>query len=750
MNSNPSKYLSIVTCVRRVQDDPNWIHRLCLYVQNLISYCQSYDLNAELIIVDWNPLQCSESIAEVLSWIPNPSSLDLKVIEVPFEIHHQIQNSDQIDFYQYIGVNVGIRRAIGQFVLITSIDLIFSEALIDFLASKSLDSQSYYRANRHDVNLKTLSPSLSLVEQINCCKNNIIRIHTIDGTKEIATSSSTDSSSEEQSRKAAIAKALDEANTVLKSQNQKPHTTASGDFMLMAREAWISLKGYPEIPKSQLYIDGLIVYMASVSGLQQVVLPDPPMRVYHLDHQGTWIADRPNDKLKLGINYQTEYLPWCRQMIQDRKPLDINSSDWGLAGESLPEFKIPKMGDKDSVDTRSPNTPLWVDLGCGSRKSSGYIGVDIVPCPGVDIVADLAQKLPFEDSSVDRIKAHDIIEHLPDKLNTMNEIWRICKPGAKVEILVPSTDGRGAFQDPTHVSFWNINSFFYYCIDYPNYYELGQRYGFKGGFKVLKLENLKKEHEVVYVCADLEVVKPEELKEVEPTLKRPELNQYEQMISVLEKSQQRLYYRDQTPQSLSKLTELVQEHQPTKIIELGSLFGLSLRTWLSTNTQAEIIAIDLSFRYLHLSQKIIPIDLSRVKLLEQDILKTDFSQLWTPQDKVLLYIDAHDQPNVPIMNYLLNHAVPILPRGSIVVVDDLWYSPETLSQQNAQQVVETVVAQGLDPLHPLEVSYAPYWEGGSFLGFLEVIPLLEWINQHQIKLSFSPQIKSVSFKWLPN
>lgn len=743
MNSTRSKYLSIVTCVRRVQDDPTWIHRLCLYVQNLISYSQSYDLKAELIIVDWNPFPSSERIAEVLTWIPNPSSLEIKVIEVPGEVHTQIQNSDQINFYQYIGVNVGIRRAIGQFVLITSIDLLFSESIVEFLAAKNLDPQSYYRANRYDVQLKILSPTLSLAEQIQCCEENIIRIHTIDGTKEIQ-------ASDDRSREVSITKALDDANTVLKSQNQKPHTTASGDFMLMAREAWISLKGYPEIPKSQLYIDGLIVYMASVSGLQQVVLPDPSMRVYHLDHQGTWIADRPNEKLKLGINYQTEYLPWCRQMIQDRKPLDLNSPDWGLARESLPELTIPKIGEKDPVENRLPHTPLWVDLGCGSRKASGYIGVDIVNCPGVDIVADLTQKLPFEDSSVERIKAHDIIEHLPDKLQTMNEIWRIGKPGAKVEILVPSTDGRGAFQDPTHVSFWNINSFFYYCIDYPNYYELGQRYGFKGSFKVLKLENLKKEHEVVYVSAELEVVKSEPLQEIEPTLTGSEGNQSEQMISALEKYQRRLYYRDQTPQSLSKLTELVREHQPTKIIELGSLFGLSLRTWLSTNTQAEIIAIDLSFRYLHLSQKIIPIDLSRVKLLEQDILKTDFSQLWTPQDKVLLYIDAHDQPNVPIMNYLLNHAVPILPRGSIVVVDDLWYSPETLSQKNAQEVVETVVAQGLDPLHPLEVSYAPYWEGGSFLGFLEVIPLLEWINQHQIKLNFSPQIKSVSFKWLPN
>ena len=28
--------------------------------------------------------------------------------------------------------------------------------------------------------------------------------------------------------------------------------------------------------------------------------------------------------------------------------------------------------------------------------------------------------------------------------------------------LTPSTDGRGAYQDPTHVAFYNENSFWYY------------------------------------------------------------------------------------------------------------------------------------------------------------------------------------------------------------------------------------------------------------------------------------------------
>ena len=55
-----------------------------------------------------------------------------------------------------------------------------------------------------------------------------------------------------------------------------------------------------------------------------------------------------------------------------------------------------------------------------------------------------------------------MIEHLRDSLHTMREMYRVLAPGGYAVLSVPSTDGRGAFQDPTHVSFWNENSFLYY------------------------------------------------------------------------------------------------------------------------------------------------------------------------------------------------------------------------------------------------------------------------------------------------
>jgi hypothetical protein len=48
----------------------------------------------------------------------------------------------------------------------------------------------------------------------------------------------------------------------------------------------------------------------------------------------------------------------------------------------------------------------------------------------------------------------------------MAEIHRVLAPGGWAFIEVPSTDGRGAFQDPTHVSYWNENCFLYYTNSY--------------------------------------------------------------------------------------------------------------------------------------------------------------------------------------------------------------------------------------------------------------------------------------------
>ena len=100
-----------------------------------------------------------------------------------------------------------------------------------------------------------------------------------------------------------------------------------------------------------------------------------------------------------------------------------------------------------------------IDLGGRFSCPEGYFSIDL---KDANINCDLNEKWPLPDNSVGVIRAHDILEHLKDPIHVMKEAHRVLVPGGYFMIMVPSTDGRGAYQDPTHVSFWNQNSFFYY------------------------------------------------------------------------------------------------------------------------------------------------------------------------------------------------------------------------------------------------------------------------------------------------
>ncbi|SDN11656.1 glycosyltransferase [Streptomyces wuyuanensis] len=105
---------------------------------------------------------------------------------------------------------------------------------------------------------------------------------------------------------------------------------------------------------------------------------------------------------------------------------------------------------------------LALDLGAAHRKPPGYLGVDQHAGDGVDIVATLPGRLDLPDNSVGLLRAVDFLEHVPAKVPLINELYRLLAPGGMLLTMTPSSDGRGAYQDPTHVAFYNENSFWYY------------------------------------------------------------------------------------------------------------------------------------------------------------------------------------------------------------------------------------------------------------------------------------------------
>lgn len=152
------------------------------------------------------------------------------------------------------------------------------------------------------------------------------------------------------------------------------------------------------------------------------------------------------------------------------------------------------------------NNLALIDLGAAHGKPEGYIGLDLERS---DIRCDLTKGIPLDDNSVGIIRACDFVEHIWDAVSLMNEIHRVLVPGGWAFIDVPSTDGRGAFQDPTHVSFWNQNSFWYYTD--PTYAKYVPR--ITARFQASRVTTWfpsawHKENAIPYVSAQLLALKP--------------------------------------------------------------------------------------------------------------------------------------------------------------------------------------------------------------------------------------------------
>ncbi len=125
---------------------------------------------------------------------------------------------------------------------------------------------------------------------------------------------------------------------------------------------------------------------------------------------------------------------------------------------------------------------MKIDLGCGKNKKEGFVGLDRVNLPGVDIVCDLDKEgIPLKSNSVDEVYSMQFMEHTQDLLKTMEEIWRVCKKNAKVVIAVPYFTSVGAFRDPTHKQFFAYNTFDHFTNTqkFPNFYS-------KAKFKIIK------------------------------------------------------------------------------------------------------------------------------------------------------------------------------------------------------------------------------------------------------------------------
>lgn len=128
--------------------------------------------------------------------------------------------------------------------------------------------------------------------------------------------------------------------------------------------------------------------------------------------------------------------------------------------------------------------PLKLHVGCGRTILPGWINLDISPLPGVDLVADLDncrnQPLTLEDNSIGEFLLSHVLEHIRDAMGLMTELYRVARPQAKMTLRLPYGTSDDAWEDPTHVRPYFINSCLYFSQ--PAYWRAD--YGYTADWEV--------------------------------------------------------------------------------------------------------------------------------------------------------------------------------------------------------------------------------------------------------------------------
>lgn len=114
------------------------------------------------------------------------------------------------------------------------------------------------------------------------------------------------------------------------------------------------------------------------------------------------------------------------------------------------------MNSPDSAESKKK----ILDVGCGWNKTPGAVGIDSNPKTHADVIHDLGDvPYPFSDSEFDEVICRHVIEHVPDVMVLVTELYRITKSGGRITIVTPHYTNPDWPSDPTHRNHFNSYSF---------------------------------------------------------------------------------------------------------------------------------------------------------------------------------------------------------------------------------------------------------------------------------------------------
>ena len=369
-------YISFVLATRNDDHGSNMQEKNRFFVERWSYLAEKYNLSAELIIVEWNPNQSRKKLSEVIEIPKLNKNLSIRIIEVEKKYHEKFTSSKKLDFFQMQAKNVGVRRAKGEFIVCTNIDVIFSENLFQFLSEKKLKSNTVYRTDRYDLNFylyeDTKIEEKKLMQYLTLINKQDYTINVITGEKYYINRplylmiydiikfliwvfpkkliknipnlfkgrfSLRYFISERYKLITKFIIILNDYFLHIFSNlfTKKIHTNACGDFTLMHKDIWYKCSAYYEYDGYSFHIDSILLYKALYKNYNFINLKE---KIFHINHtSGSGFQFQNNELFERLDRNEIPYIDSLKYLkfksLLKKKSTSLNNDNWGIKGENL-------------------------------------------------------------------------------------------------------------------------------------------------------------------------------------------------------------------------------------------------------------------------------------------------------------------------------------------------------------------------------------------------------------------------------
>ncbi len=319
---------------------------------------ERHALRSEIVLVDWNPPAGKPILRDLYRWPKHSKFCSIRIILIPNLVHQRFKGWQKIPVNNDIAQNTAIKRANGKFILSSTIDVLLSDDLVRLIASENLLQDHLYRIDRSDVK-RGVTGLRSLDEQLFYCQKNIFQVYRFDPVNpSLPVEGGFEPWSPFPNLKGFPAL----------------YTGGPGDFMLMAKDQWHKLRGFPEQSLLGGGLDILLAYMVYISGFKIESLSDKG-RLYHIDHdtrfhspEANWLsrsrlreilpksvlekiktvfrrfvpATSEIEKLEINLMTWIEMENLIKAAASEKRPFIFNDETWGLGEEQFEEFIVTK------------------------------------------------------------------------------------------------------------------------------------------------------------------------------------------------------------------------------------------------------------------------------------------------------------------------------------------------------------------------------------------------------------------------